>query len=157
MSELPKQEHVELIKDVFSFLGSLIRESERAAVVLAAARIDVDLERILKHVLHRHPGGTDSLFDSDRALGTFSAKIALAHRLGLIDEDFEHSLQMLRRIRNDFAHQLESESLSSTRQKPRLNELIKWVEHTDVYHSQLMLPRQRGYRWSIPSSVHVSF
>jgi hypothetical protein len=142
MTETPDTEDAEslaLVKDIAGFMGCLVRETERATVILAAARVDVDLEVLLKRVLHPHPGGADSLFDSDRALGTLSAKIDIAYRLGILSRDFEHALQMLRKIRNDFAHTLEHESLSSSRQKPRLNALIKWAEASKLYESPLAI------------------
>lgn len=135
MTSETHQEQLDLLKDMFSLTGSLLAESERAAVILAAARLDVDLERVLKRLLAPFPGGNDPLFDGDRMLGTFSAKIAFAHRLGAIDQNFEHALQLLRRIRNDFAHQLDQESLSSQRQKNRVSELVRWAEKSDVYQS----------------------
>lgn len=152
MAQPTEQQHIELLQDIFGLMGSLIRESERAAVVLAAARMDVDLEKLLKHVLHRHPGGTDPLFDSDRAVGTFSAKISLAHRMGILSQDFEHALQMLRKIRNDFAHQLENETLASARQKPRLAELVRWAERSEIYKTNVALPVSDG-----KSVEHVQF
>lgn len=112
---------------------SLLRESERAVVIIAAARLDAELEVLLKHLLIPHPGGTDPMFEGDRMLGTFSAKIAMAHRLGAIDNDFENALQILRRIRNDFAHDLDTESLASTRQKQRLAVMVRWVSHSETF------------------------
>ncbi|HJU70861.1 MAG TPA: hypothetical protein VJ603_03370 [Paucimonas sp.] len=149
---LTLEEQKELLTDIFGLTASLMRESERAAVIIAAARLDVDLERLLKHVLHHHPGGSDSLFDSDRAVGTFSAKIALCHRLGILDADLEHALQLVRKIRNDFAHQLEHESLSSPRQKPRLNELIRWAQNSNVYKSGIKAINAEG-----KSHEHIQF
>jgi len=143
METLIDQQEVELMKDIFGFMGSLARESERAAVILAAARIDVDLEALLKHVLHPHPSGVDSLFDTDRGLGTFSSKIAVAYRLGLISPDFEHALQMLRKIRNDFAHDLQDQTLGNSRQKSRLNELVRWAHQSDIYQSNLVILLER--------------
>lgn len=133
MQPLTLQEQTDIIKDVFGLMSILQKESERASVILAAARLDADLEMLLKHVLVPHPGGIDPLFDGDRMLGTFSAKIAMAHRLGIIDSDFEHALQILRKIRNDFAHQMESESLSSPKQKARLSIILRWAQSSNIY------------------------
>lgn len=124
---------------VGSFLGSLVKETERATVVLAAAHIDAALEALLKTVLIPPNRNTDPLFDTDRALGTVSAKIELASRLGLIGHSFEHSLQMLRRIRNDFAHKLESETLASPSQVGRLNEMIAWAESSELYQAVIII------------------
>jgi hypothetical protein len=113
--------------EISKFVGELAEESERSAVVLGAARLDVSLEKLLKGIMHHHPDGNDNLFDPDRPLGTFSAKIALAYRLGLIDGSYEHALQMIRRIRNDFAHSTSKSSLSVSPHKNRVDELVKEV------------------------------
>jgi len=114
--------------DISTFLNELAQESERSAVVLSAARLDNALEKLLKSYLVHYPGGSDNLFDQDRPLSTFSAKIALAYRMGLIDSDFEHSIQMIRKLRNDFAHSIEHPSLSSSPNKERLGELVREVQ-----------------------------
>jgi hypothetical protein len=117
-----------LSQEVGDFVVGLAREGERAAVVLGAARLDVSLENLLKKLMHPHPGGSDNLFDSQRPLSSFSTKIALAYRLGVIDRSFEHALQMVRKIRNDFAHSIAVASLSAPPYKNQLNELIKDVK-----------------------------
>ncbi len=137
MREPSKEEMIDLLKDVFGLVKVLMTESERASVILASARMDVDLERLLKHLLLPYPGDSDPMFDGDRMLGTFSAKIAMTHRLGAIDNDLEHALQLVRKIRNDFAHDLEVESLSSQKQKGRLAELVRWAISSEMYQSGL--------------------
>jgi hypothetical protein len=108
-----------------SFARSLAGESERAAVVLGAAKLDSLLELLLKRCLLPCPGGKDDLLDTERPLGTFSAKISAAYRLGLIDKDFEYALQAVRKIRNSFAHSIENETLSKAPHRDRLFEIAK--------------------------------
>ena len=56
---------------------------------------------------------TENLLDGPFApLGTFSAQIAMARSLGLITEDEFADLNLIRRVRNDFAHQVEIDSSS---------------------------------------------
>jgi hypothetical protein len=81
-------------------------ESVRAKVVLAACFLDELLGQLLRAVLKPAPD-KDSLFEGAQApLGTFSAKIDLAHRTDLIDVGFCRSLHFVRKIRNEFAHNL---------------------------------------------------
>ena len=54
-----------------TLVKGLVSESDRSAVILGAARLDVGLERLLKKAMSHQPGGQDSLFDPDRSLGTF--------------------------------------------------------------------------------------
>ncbi len=83
--------------------------------------------------MSHHPGGQDNLFDPDRPLGTFSAKINLAYRLGLISDDIEHAMQMIRRIRNEFAHSVEKASLSDGSHKSRVVELARAMSKADSW------------------------
>lgn len=99
----------------------LIKEGGRGAVLLGAARLDLALEKLLKATMNPHTGGEDNLFEPDRPLGTFSAKIALCYRLGLIDKQVEHALQMIRKVRNDFAHSFEDASLADHAHRNRLS------------------------------------
>ena len=109
--------------EMVDFVIKLAGESERSAVVLGAARIDYSLERLIKKVMHHNSGGDDNLFSPDRPLGSFSSKIALACRLGLISMDVEHALQMIRKIRNDFAHSIEGIRLKESPHRERISEL----------------------------------
>lgn len=114
-----------IVAEIGDFIWDFVQESDRALVVLGGARIDVALERLLKAVMSHHGGGSDNLFDPDRPLGTFSAKIATAYRLNLIDDKLEHVLQMIRKIRNDFAHSIDKMTLSDSQHKSRIIEIGK--------------------------------
>lgn len=120
---------------VVEFLARLASESERSIVILGAARLDASLEALLKAVLQPSPGGNDELFAPERPLGSLSAKIALAYRLGVIDRDLEHVLQMIRRIRNDFAHSFGEESLSHQKQIQRLTEAIRTARQYTLWEA----------------------
>ena len=124
--------------ELMCFIVDLAEEGERALVIGGAARIDVVLERLLKAVLKPHPGGDDNLFDPDRPLGSFSAKISLAWRMGLLDAETEKSLQMIRKIRNDFAHAETRISLSDSAVKSRIRELAACARHAATGFDELV-------------------
>ncbi|MEX1231421.1 MAG: hypothetical protein WEB58_14335 [Planctomycetaceae bacterium] len=94
---------------------------ERLMILLATARLDDLLKRLLQSTMLHQGGGQDSLFDPDRPLGTFSSRILLAYRLGLIDRDFESFLQALRKLRNNAAHATDHLDLSTS---PHLDHII---------------------------------
>lgn len=135
MNEPPDDEIKKEVKEAASriveFIISLADMDHRSAVILGAARVDVALEGLLKRVMIYHPGGQDNLFGADRPLGSLSAKIALAHRLGLIEPETEHGLQMLRKMRNDFAHSLETADLSDGPQRNRVRELVRCTKPSE--------------------------
>lgn len=111
----------------------LMKEQGRGAVLLGAARLDVALEKLLKSVMAPHPGGDDNLFQPDRPLGSFSTKIALAFRLSLIEKPVEHALQMIRKVRNDYAHSFEDASLAQQEHKNRLSKPYAYARKNPLW------------------------
>jgi hypothetical protein len=99
------------------------RETDRAGVILGAARIDELLYELLAAFLLPSPNSNDDLLDTERPLGTFSARISMCYRLGLIDASFTRSLHLIRRIRNGFAHETAGGTLDSGVHRDRVNVL----------------------------------
>ena len=89
-------------------LAELCDSSERAATIVAAAMLDDELRRQIQHSLLPIDNlDRDPLFDADeKPLQSFSVKINLAYRMAVIDESFAGFLHRLRRIRNEYAHQV---------------------------------------------------
>ena len=110
--------------ELSSLATRLSGESEQASVILCGAWVDEALMRLLRGVLKPCAGGRDSLLEADRPLGTFSSRILLAHRMGLIGDDFESALNLLRRLRNDFAHSTDLGSLSGSKHRNWVRELV---------------------------------
>jgi hypothetical protein len=127
MEKPDNSKYLDSCGEVFEWLQDVLRESgsNRALVLMGATRLDLELEEVIKAKLAWNPEGQDNLFDPDRPLGTFSAKISLAHRLGIIDDAFHSAIQMVRRIRNDFAHSIEHLRLKNAPHKDRMAELVR--------------------------------
>lgn len=113
--------------ELLPFLVSLGSEGERSAVVLGAERISVAVEALLKAFLLPSPNKTDSLFSSDGALATFSRKTEIAYRLGLVDSNFKQALDLVRKLRNDFAHATKVESLEEQTHADKVKALLRLV------------------------------
>jgi hypothetical protein len=99
----------------------LRRESDRAVAVLGPAYADAILEDLLRAFLIEGKSA-DALLAVEGALGTFSSRINLAHALGLIRDSTHHDLELLRRIRNDFAHKVDLHSLEEEPSQNRTRE-----------------------------------
>jgi DNA-binding MltR family transcriptional regulator len=123
----------DFIPPLVNFITGLAKEGERALVIGGAARLDVALERLLKSVTRHTAGGRDDLFDPERPLGTFSAKIALAYRLGLLEDHVEKALHLVRKVRNDFAHATTKVNLSESAHQNRLSEITKCVRECPIH------------------------
>lgn len=85
----------------------LVETQQRALVILACAKIDAQLFALLDAFLL--PKATkksdgDELLDGDNPLSTFSSRIKICRRLGLIDDRLADELDKFRAIRNQAAH-----------------------------------------------------
>lgn len=96
---------INVFQEIFAVLDTFQDESDRGAVLVATSYLEDKIGEYLRASLT--PGaGTNQLFDGGNPpLGTFSAKIAACHALGLINDDEFRRLNIIRRIRNQFAHQ----------------------------------------------------
>ena len=108
-------------------------ESDRASVILVASLMDEALTSLLKNYFVTVPHSSDPLFDSSTApLSTFSSKIDIAHRTGLLSNKLSRDIHLIRKIRNSFAHDIYGCSFDNGSVKSRVDELYKSaVELTD--------------------------
>jgi uncharacterized protein YlaN (UPF0358 family) len=109
---------------LLTFLAEFRDESDRAAVILGAAKLDTLLYQILDRHFLPCLSSYDELLDGDAPLSTFSSKINICYRLGLISSDFAKALHGIRKIRNSFAHEMSGASLASGPQADRLYSLL---------------------------------
>lgn len=118
-----------------AFVDEFKEESDRAAVILGAAKLDSLLGQILDRRLLPSLGGTDELLEGDSPLSTFSARINSCYRLGLIAADFAKALHLVRRIRNSFAHEVSGVSLGSGPHADRVKSLLLPVRNLPFFRS----------------------
>jgi hypothetical protein len=98
---MPKNGRAFLPPDLDAFAASLHQETDRACAVLGAALLDSTLEDLVRARLKTR---REDLLGSNRPLGSFSSRISLAHALSWIDDDAAADLDLIRSVRNDFAH-----------------------------------------------------
>ena len=92
------------LADFASLLHDLNKESERGAVLISSAYIEGQLKKIIAAFLLRGAASKKLLNEFSGPLGTFVARAAAAEALGLISEDEGSDLTVIRKIRNEFAH-----------------------------------------------------
>jgi|HubBroStandDraft_1064217.scaffolds.fasta_scaffold382651_1 hypothetical protein len=110
-----------------AFVAEFGLESDRAAAILGAAKLDELLRRMLDRFFVPDPHKKYGLLGNsgDQALSSFSARTKAAFRLGLIDEEFALSLDIIRKIRNRFAHEVEAGSLAEEPYREWVKELAR--------------------------------
>jgi DNA-binding MltR family transcriptional regulator len=106
---------------------SLIRESDRGAVMIGAAILDEDLEDVLRAYFRqdgRGPKISETLFSGVGPLSSFWAKVQFAYALRLIGNKTYVRLEWIRSIRNEFAHEYGPKSFDDPQIKSQLDEMI---------------------------------
>lgn len=83
---------------------ALENESERGVALVACGILEQLLDELLRAKLVVNAGTERLLKGPNAPLGTLSARIDACHALGLISDIERSNLEILRRIRNDFAH-----------------------------------------------------
>jgi hypothetical protein len=125
----------------FQFVEDFEKESDRAAVILTASVIENSLQDMLRAKLAPSASAQDPLFGGPMApLGSFNAKIEAALRLGLVSDQFARDLHLIRKIRNDFAHNITGCNFEDTVTRSRVEELLRSWRRLQVEISREGLP-----------------
>ena len=117
------------------FFDELQSESARGAAILASVWIEDLIERKLR--VHFAKGNSETrrkLFDLGGPVSAFSSKILVAHALGWIDSEIFHDINLVRKIRNVFAHEVHGTGFDY----PTVSRLI----------DKLMVPERYYHDWT---------
>lgn len=85
----------------------LIDESDRGAVIVAAAILENELDVLLNDIIQKNKVSKKTLkdmFDLNGPLSSFSSKALIYYGFGLISKDIFNDLTKIRKLRNKFAH-----------------------------------------------------
>jgi len=95
------------IKDFSHFLKVFQNETDRGAVLVAGTLLEEKLRVIIESFLINTKESSDILSGFNAPLGTFSARLKMAYSLGLITNDEYFDCNLIRKIRNEFAHRFD--------------------------------------------------
>ena len=96
------------------FLDSLKSESARGSVLISTGYLEQLLKETLLAFMLDNPTSRNLVEGPNAPFGTFSSRIGGCYALGLISEDEHHDLQLIRRVRNDFAHDIATNFATQT-------------------------------------------
>ena len=116
------------------------RQNHRAAGVLAGAMVEEVLQfALMCHMVFQSKTDLEKLFEYPEPLSSFDAKIRMGYALGLYGRIIRNDLDVIRRVRNAFAHAKkpitfttpkiakEVAKLRYTKEMP--NQLVSLTEH----------------------------
>jgi len=111
--KIPKR-HTELpVPTHFVALDTILHESDRGAAVVGTAYLDLLLRGALEHQMRTDADVLEALFTNNGALQDFSARIKIAYAFKIIGPGAYADLNLLREIRNAFAHSAQGLSFKS--------------------------------------------
>jgi mannitol operon repressor len=93
-------------KAFYAALLELHTETDRGIALVITSFLDKMLSDTLRAYLIENDGSKALLSGFNAPLGTFSSRIAACHALGLISDDEAAQINILRRVRNEFAHEI---------------------------------------------------
>jgi mannitol operon repressor len=95
------------LSDFAAFVNEFEKETDRGAALVGAALVDSRLERLLRGHFLNEVMAAKLLSDcAGSPLAVFSARIKMCYALGLIAEPEYDECEIIRRVRNKFAHRL---------------------------------------------------
>ncbi len=82
------------------------RQTDRSAAIIGAAYVEDALEGLLSaHFVAGSKRDLEEVYGSDGPLSRFSAKTRMAYALGLLGPQTRSDLNLIRKVRNQFAHE----------------------------------------------------
>lgn len=102
-------------EDLAKFVEELKRETDRGLPLVSTALIDDRLLETLRSFFCDGPSTAKLLDEGNAPLGTFSSRTEACFALGLIDEYEYSEIALLRKVRNEFAHEKHGISFQSPR------------------------------------------
>jgi hypothetical protein len=139
----------ELLRQVKEEMGG----SHRATAVVGSAFVEEHLTYALKRGMVKDNEVAEKMFATGRACGDFGAKIDLGYLIGVYSKQAHKELTNIRRIRNDFAHQLEVNSFDRDDMRDRCasltlsqSKIVKAIRGDDGHSIVLILGERKKER-----------
>lgn len=106
-------------------------ESERGVVLINATILDELLRRLIESYVVEHSDVKKLTQGFNAPIGSFHSRILLSFGIGLIPEDEYKQLDLIRKIRNEFAHKIDV-SFKSQSVLSHCGSLSRWPMFTQI-------------------------
>ncbi|MEY8211376.1 MAG: MltR family transcriptional regulator [Colwellia sp.] len=111
------------IEEVKAFRSTLTKESDRGCALFASSYLDKALSDLLYCALAYDKKIERDLFEGNAPLSEFSARIKMAFYLGKISKVEKRDLDLIKKIRNEFAHNANAIDFEEEKIKNQCREL----------------------------------
>lgn len=106
--------------------------TNRSVSILAAAHVDVLLGSILELRMVETTNREDPLLSANQPLYFLGPRTQAAYRLGCITLDLFRAINILRSMRNDFAHDSKPQSFNDPHHASRIREIHKFYDNDRI-------------------------
>lgn len=113
------------LNDYQTFVTEYHGESDRSAIVMAGSFVEHYLATYIRHFMVSDEE-VERLFEFG-PLSSFAARINIAHGFGLISNEHRHDLNIIKDIRNRFAHSPRLISLQKDEVRKEIRKLSMWT------------------------------
>jgi DNA-binding MltR family transcriptional regulator len=143
----PEDEANQLAKEITT-------STARGAAMIAAAFLDEFVARLIRrHLVELTESEDEALFSPDCPLGTFSSRIKIARALAIFGPRTAHDLNLMREIRNAFAHGLRKMNFE-TREVKQL--ILSFHCLKDIENYKSLTTRKLFFEITRMLSTHLS-
>ena len=118
-----------------------VKEQDRSIAIVRVASLDAVLSYVIKRKFVNLSSDEEDALFQDGPLASFSAKIKIAYALGLYGPETRDDLNMLREIRNAFAHSTRSFDFTN----PAIMQCCR------------MLKTSNRIKWPYPDNASINF
>lgn len=136
------------LKDFYPFLGELNKESDRGKVLISCCYLEEQLGEIINAFLVRDGNTKELLFGFNAPLGSFSSRILMAFSLGLISRDEYEELTRIRKIRNEFAHNVHVNFTT-----PKVMDLVNGLDYAAKDYGEVKVDVSGKYTTSVVAII----
>jgi mannitol operon repressor len=135
--EITPKKAAEELRALATFSKEFNGETDRGAALVGAALVDNRLEELLRAHLADNPVSEDLLTGGATAvLGSFSARIKMCYALGLITKLEYEECEIVRKVRNAFAHRLHGLSFAD-------QQVTDWCKNLRASPTSELVARKR--------------
>ena len=130
------------------FFLSIVNESDRALAIVAFAYVDERLKELFARALNPEiSGGTKSLLDGMAPLSASGPRIQMAAALFWLKPSTYKNLDLLRKIRNAFAHESAANELTNSKIRGLVSSMIPMEQPVlDAWRGETASPNNIGLR-----------
>lgn len=115
------------------FFSQFKDKDDRSSVILIGSLLDVFLEELLNKALLDPPNSRECLVKDRGPINNLYSKNLACYQLGLIDNNLYKSINIIRDIRNKFAHKLEYNGLDSQPYRDQIESIWSLFSWYEVY------------------------